>query len=300
MNKNLAPIVLFCYNRPKHLQKTIDYLKKNHLAKQSDLFIFSDEAKGLKEKKKVKEVRVLLEKISGFKKVKLIFRKKNFGLQKNIIDGVNRIIKYRKKVIVLEDDLLTSKYFLKFMNESLNLYLLDKDVASIHGYIYPIVKNKQLEDYYFIRGADCWGWATWSRAWKYYEQDTKKLVSEIKKNDLIKDFNFNNTKNYYKMLKNNLKMQKKSWAIQWYASTFLNNMYTLYPKNSFIKNIGLDGSGENTRIKYYLNSKFSKIYRSPKRIEVKENTQAKNKIDNFFKKNEKNLFQKLLSKIFYE
>ena len=300
MNKNLAPIVLFCYNRPKHLQKTIDHLKKNHLAKQSDLFIFSDEAKDLKEKKNVKEVRVLLEKISGFKKVKLIFRKKNFGLQKNIIDGVNRIIKYRKKVIVLEDDLLTSKYFLKFMNESLNLYLLNKDVASIHGYIYPIVKKKRLEDYYFIRGADCWGWATWSRAWKYYEHDTKKLVSEIKKNDLIKDFNFNNTKNYYKMLKNNLKTQKKSWAIQWYASTFLNNMYTLYPKNSFIKNIGLDGSGENTRIKYFLNSKFSKIYRSPKRIEVKENTQAKNKIDNFFKKNEKNLFQKLLSKIFYE
>ena len=116
----------------------------------------------------------------------------NYGLSKNIIQGVSEILKKFKKIIVLEDDLIVNRYFLKFMNEGLTLYEKNKKVASIHGYVYPIkdIKNKIKSNTFFIKGADCWGWATWKRAWINFDSDGKRLLQNLK-NKKIKEFNFN-------------------------------------------------------------------------------------------------------------
>lgn len=294
--KKLAPIALFCYNRPYHLEKTIDNLKKNSLSKKSKIYIFSDAAKNEKDLPKVYKVRNIIKNLEGFKKKKLILRKKNYGLAKNIVDGVNFVLNKETKIIVLEDDLISNKFFLKYMNTYLNMFIKKKNIASIHGYIYPLNK-KNLDNNFFIRGADCWGWGTWRRAWKKYQSDTKKLLKEIKITNQKREFNFNNSKNYYKMLKKNLHTTNKSWAIQWYASAFLENMLTLYPKNSYIKNIGLDGSGKNTRIKYKLNSYFNKNYKMPKITRIEESNLGRKKLEEYFRKNEKNLIQKIFSKL---
>jgi hypothetical protein len=295
---HLAPIALFCFNRPIHLIKTLTMLKKNYLSKNSIIYIFSDAAKNKDDCEKVKMVRDIIKNLSGFKNKKIILRNKNFGLGKNIVNGIEYVFKRENKIIVLEDDLITSKFFLKYMNINLNILEKHENVASIHGYIYPIDK-KNLQNNFFIRGADCWGWGTWKRSWKKYEKNPKKLLLKLKKTNQIKEFNFNNSKNYYGMLKKNLYTKNKSWAIQWYASTFLKNMYTLYPKYTYVKNIGLDGSGKNTRIKYNLNSKFSKNFKLPKINFVQENILARKKFEEFFRSNEKNLLEKFLCKIIY-
>lgn len=125
MNKdktNLAPIVLFVYKRLDHLRKTIKALQNNELANESELFIYSDAGNNINSQNKVNEVRNYIQDIEGFKKVTIFQRKKNLGLANSIIKGVTDVINDFGKVIVLEDDLVTSKYFLRYMNDALNIY----------------------------------------------------------------------------------------------------------------------------------------------------------------------------------
>lgn len=112
----LAPITLFVYNRPDHTNKTIEALKKNKFAKESELFIFSDGPKKQEDASKVKEVRKYLKTIDGFNDVFIKESEKNKGLANSIISGVTEVINKYRKVIVLEDDLITSPVFLEYMN----------------------------------------------------------------------------------------------------------------------------------------------------------------------------------------
>ena len=121
------------------------------------------------------------------------------------------------------------------MNNALKMYEESNNVASIHGYVYPI---KNLPETFFLRGADCWGWATWKRAWSSFEPNGKKLYNQLKVQKLEKTSNFDNSYNYSGMLKSQIAGKNNSWAIRWYYSAFLNNMITLYPGKSYIKNIG--------------------------------------------------------------
>ena len=170
-----APIILFVYNRHEHTKKTIETLQLNHLASENNLYIFFDGYKNENDRIKVEIVRSYVKSISGFKSITIVERKKNLGLAESVITGVNEIINRYGKAIVLEDDLITSPYFLKYMNDALDLYENIDEVVSIHGYIYPV--KKELPETFFIRGADCWGWATWKRGWDIFEYDGKKLLS---------------------------------------------------------------------------------------------------------------------------
>jgi len=251
-----APITIFAYNRQKLLKQTVDALKKNLLADQSDLFIYADGSKNSNDLEAVKEVRVYLKSISGFKSVTVFEREKNYGLSVSIIDGVTNIVNKYGKIIVLEDDLVTSPYFLKFINDALNMYENDEQVISVQGYVYP--SKVELPDCFFVKGADCQGWATWKRGWSLFEADSKLLLEELKQKKLIKDFNFNNNYPYFKMLEDQAKGLKNSWAIRWYASAYLNDKFTLYPGKSLIYNTGFSNNGTNTNNEY-LSNNFNSI-----------------------------------------
>ena len=198
---DLAPIALFVFNRPNHTKQTIEALKKNQKANQSELYIYSDGAKDEDDFEKVTLVRNYINSVDGFKNIKIIEREKNLGLAKSIIDGVSKVLDLHGKIIVLEDDLVTSPYFISYMNEALIMYKDEPKVASIHGYIYPI---DGLPDSFFIKGADCWGWATWQEKWKIFETDGKKLLSELKIRNLQTEADFNNSYGYTKMLENQI------------------------------------------------------------------------------------------------
>jgi hypothetical protein len=290
-----APIIIFSYNRINHLKKTISSLKKNYLSRKSDLLIFSDGPKNFEDEKKITLIRKYLKKIKGFRKIIIFKQKKNKGLSQSIIEGLNLIFKKYSSAIILEDDLIVNKNFLNYMNDCLNYYKNDKKVISIHGYSYPFNKETLDPEYFFLKGADCWGWATWAKSWNIFENDGKKLKEEIISKNAVKEFNFNNSFDYMKMLNNQIKGENDSWAIRWYASAFLKNKLTLYPKNTFVKNIGIDGSGthgyENDNkfnIKKF-NTNSYKIIKNQKII-IRENLLMKNKFENYFK-SKKNQFQ---------
>src|SRR3990170_4410030 len=172
-----APILLFVYNRLIYTRITVESLKKNEFASESELFIYSDAAKTEKDKKLVAEVRDYIKTINGFRKVIIKESKENKGLALSITSGVSEILNKYDNAIILEDDLELSPFFLKYMNEALSLYEKEEDVISIHGYVYPV--KKKLPETFFLRGADCWGWATWKRGWELFEDDAHTLFSEI-------------------------------------------------------------------------------------------------------------------------
>lgn len=240
-NLKPAPIALFVYNRLSQTTKTVEALKNNLLASESELYIFSDAPKSEADFSLVAAVRYYINKISGFKKITIINREANFGLSKSIIDGVTRLANEFGRVIVLEDDLVTSHYFLQFMNEALNIYKDDEKVISVHGYLIPV--KEKLPEAFFLRGAECWGWATWKRGWDLIELDGKKLLGEIKKRKLDKKFDLDGGYPYTQMLVDQIEGWNNSWAIRWLASAFLKDKLTLYPGRSLVKNIGFDNSG---------------------------------------------------------
>lgn len=277
----LSPIVLFTYNRLIHTQKVIEALLQNEYASVSDLIIYSDGGKDEKTKHEVYLVREYLKSIVGFKSLVIRERSENWGLANNIIDGVTSIVNEYGKVIVLEDDLVVSPYFLKYMNEALGLYEKVGEVISIHGYVYPV--KKQLPETFFIKGADCWGWATWKRGWDLFRSDGKALLNEIEKRNLKKEFDFDSSYPYYKMLKQQVEGNNNSWAIRWYASAFLNNKLTLYPGRSLVKQIGMDGSGTHCGENTVFNVQLVEVPINVQKIQMEETLIARKIFTNYFR-----------------
>jgi glycosyltransferase involved in cell wall biosynthesis len=282
-NSELAPIALFAYNRLNTLIQTVDALRHNELAKQSDLFIFSDGTKDGQNHDAVTAVRKYIKTISGFRNIKIIEEEHNCGLADSIIAGVTQITGEFGKVIVVEDDLVTSPFFLRFMNDALDMYQNDDRVISIHGYVYPVAKP--LPETFFLKGADCWGWATWERGWKLFEPNPEKLFARLKQKKLLKTFDMDGAYPYSKMLKNNILKKNNSWAIRWYASAFLENKLTLYPRQSLVENIGNDKNATHCIVD---SNAFSvnllKCRLKVERLEIEENMEARKEIIKYFRR----------------
>lgn len=134
MNVQLfAPVTLFVYKRLDLTKKTINSLLKNPEASGSDLIIYSDAPKSGKDKQQVDEVRAYLKTITGFNSVIIYESPVNKGLAASVIGGVTEVVNKYGRAIVLEDDMLVSSHFLKYMNDALELYKDDENVVSIHG-----------------------------------------------------------------------------------------------------------------------------------------------------------------------
>ena len=290
-----APILLFVYNRLIYTRITVESLKKNEFASGSELFIYSDAAKTEKDKKLVAEVRDYIKTINGFRKVIIKESKENKGLALSITSGVSEILNKYDNAIILEDDLELSPFFLKYMNEALSLYEKEEDVISIHGYVYPV--KKKLPETFFLRGADCWGWATWKRGWKFYEDNASKLLSEITSKNLKDEFDFNRSYPYTKMLKNQIKGEINSWAIKWYASAFLNNKLTLYPGKSLVRNVGTTVSSTHFEETNVYDVELSEVPVNVKNIEIKESVKEKKIFEEYFRSINSGIVKKGLKKI---
>ena len=293
MNK-LAPIVVFTYNRPNHTQRTVESLLKNPLAKKSDLIIFSDAAPTPSQRQAVDEVRRYLSIITGFHSVKLIHRSRNFGLAESIIQGVTEVLQQSEKVIVLEDDMVVSPYFLEYMNETLEQFVDDDRVISVHGYVYPV--DIELPEAFFLPGADCWGWATWRRGWALFNSDGQYLLDELVRRHLIQEFDYNGAYPFLNMLKDQIKGANDSWAIRWHASAFLAGKLTLYPGRSLVHNIGTDSSGTHSEDSDSMDAKLSETKIKLNNIAVESSHTGREAFENFFRQSQKKLLNRLLGK----
>lgn len=240
---NCAPVLLFTYNRLSHTQRCVEALLKNHLSSESELFIYSDAAKDIAQQKSVKEVRNFIHTIQGFKAITIIERDKNWGLAKNIIDGVTTQVNRYGKVIVLEDDLVVAPFFLQFMNEALEIYKDEPKIGHIQAC--DFTQDPSLPDTFLIKFTGSWGWATWDRAWKHFNSNGKELLQEMQKRQLTHAFDMNGKYGFTRMLRRQIEGKNNSWAIRWNASLFLKDILSLNVGRSLVQNEGFDGSGTN-------------------------------------------------------
>ena len=242
-----APIALFAYNRPWHLRKTVEALKANDLSGSSNLIVYSDGPKDERDERLVNEVRRYIDQIEGFKHIEVIKRNSNWGLAENIIDGVTDVVNQYGRIIVLEDDLVTSPYFLKFMNDALDIYEDEDKVMNVCGYMFP-VKTTGQPFTWFYRGTPCWGWATWKRAWNYFDRNVDQIINQFSAQMKYR-FNLDGKRDFWRQLEMNKNGEIRTWAIFWYASVFLNGGLSLMPSVSLVSNIGGDMAGTHCQAK---------------------------------------------------
>lgn len=236
-----APVALFAYRRPDHLARTIAALRANPEAGSTVLYVFADAARDEAAEADVAAVRATIADIEGFAEVHPVYRKRNLGLAGNITSGVSHVLARHEHLIVLEDDIVVSEHFLRYMNEGLALYRDEPRVGSLSGYAYPTAAD--IAETYFIRGADCWGWATWRDRWQHFEPDGRNLLAELDAKGLSHAFDLDGAMAYRAMLTDQIEGRNDSWAVRWHASCILQGLLILYPGRSLVRNIGNDGSG---------------------------------------------------------
>jgi hypothetical protein len=295
-----SPIVFFTYNRPAHAREALQHLAANPEAANSLLYIFCDGPKPgatTETRERINEVRRVVREQNWCGEVIITERETNAGLAASVMEGVTRVINKHGRCIVLEDDLCVSPFFLQYMNRALEKYETEEQVICIHGYTYPV--EEKLPETFFIRGADCWGWATWKRGWQLFEPDGKKLYRELKTAKLFRAFNFNHSYDYVKMLRKQIRGENDSWAIRWYATAFLHNKLTLYPGCSLVRNTGADGQGthveQSNRFDVALCDKPVTVGEIP----VKHSTTGARQFEHYFRKKQTTALQRLLMRLKY-
>jgi hypothetical protein len=216
---------------------------KNSLASESSLFIYADGAKDRTQQEAVNEVRNYIRSIQGFKQITLMERSENWGLARNIINGVTTQVNRYGKVIVLEDDLVVAPYFLQFMNDALEVYKNEPRVGHIQAC--DFTQDSSLPATFLIKWTGSWGWATWDRAWKHFNPNGNELLQELEERKLTHVFDFNGKYGFTRMLRRQIEGKNNSWAIRWNASLFLKDILSLNVGRSLVQNEGFDGSGTN-------------------------------------------------------
>ena len=313
---NLAPIVLFVYNRPWHTRKTLEALSKNILADQSTLYIYADGPKlnaTEKQLNDIKELRTLIREKKWCKEVHIIEQKKNIGIGNSEIIGITEIVNNYGKIIVMEDDLVTSPGFLKYMNDALNLYENEELVFHISGYMFPV--KKKLPETFFYNATSCWGWGTWVRAWKSMNANSIQLWEQLSNSERINEFTMNNLNHFDSLLYQNAILEKNqeanletirsksgwNWDVCWHTSVFLKNGLCLHPKKSLVRNIGHDSTGLHCNNSWH-SKKYShqKIINAIKveQIELKEFHYSRKAMEEYyFKLTKSPLIAKIKDKI---
>jgi len=244
---SLAPIVLFAYNRPHHTSMAVNALIESELSQDSEIFVFIDGPKTKDDIEKIANIRsFIISKRKHFKKFECVTHSTNIGLYRNITEGVSSVLDKREKVIVIEDDVIVYRNFLRYMNNALQAYETHPRVWHINGYTEAIGELIERNNgSYFTRLMWCWGWGTWAEKWKKYEKDAGRLIGTLSKKD-IKRFNMDGSLNLWAQVVDNKKGLQNSWAIFWYATIFQHNGLCLSPEMSYVKNIGFDGSGTHS------------------------------------------------------
>ena len=241
-----APIIVPVYDRLEHLQQCISSLLQNKEAKESVLYIVSDAPCKSEHVESIKKVRAYISTIEGFKDVVAFFREKNLGAHCSINSAISEVLKIYDSFIFLEDDVVVSTDFLRYMNEGLSYYRDDKRIFSVCGFRAPfrLPPNYQ-EDVYFYPGVSPWGYANWKDRWELVNLDYFDRYSELKK-DKQKYKAFTSIGFYIKgILQADSKKEIVAGDLRIYYHMFQHNMCSVFPVVSKTQNWGFDGTGEH-------------------------------------------------------
>ena len=237
------PVILFAYNRPEHLRRTVESLLANRRSAATDLHIFSDGPKTPEQAVAVGKVRDYLRTIAGFRSVRIVERERNMGLAASVIAGTSEILGRHDACIVMEDDMLAAPSFLDFMNVALETYRDRQDVFSVTGYNYPLpIAPNYPEDAYLSYRGSSWGWGSWADRWCKVDWEMRDYPHFAASAEARGRF-ARGGEDLPGMLKLQMEGKIDSWSIRFDYAHCKHEAFCLHPVKSKIQNIGFDGSG---------------------------------------------------------
>lgn len=247
--RSCAPVALFVYNRPEHTKTTLEALARNVLADRTHLHIFSDGPKHETERAKVEDVRRIARAVSGFASVRIVEREQNLGLANSVITGVTEALESHTKIVVVEDDLITTPQFLTYMNAALTHYRDNPHVFSVTGHNFPAtslpIPPRYKWDTFAAYRCSSWSWGTWPDRWARVDWSMSYYDKFIHDKKAQKAFSRGGP-DMIQLLELQREGKIDSWAIRFCYAHFAHNMYCIYPVKSLVKNIGLDDSGTHS------------------------------------------------------
>src|SRR5882672_5487111 len=267
-----APVALFFFNRPEHARRTLEALVRNDAAIQTDVFIYCDGPRDERDKAEVGRVRTLAATVTGFRSVHIVCEETNLGLSQSIIRGVTEVDEQHGRVIVVEDDIVTARSFLTYMNDALERYADEPRVWHISGWNYPI-SSKDIAPFFFWQVMNCWGWATWADRWTHYRKEPARLLRDWS-DERIRAFNLDGACDFFTQVRDTASGQIDTWDIFWYATIFENEGLCLNPTRSFARNIGLDGTGIHGEQRREQEIDLYRAYEGLPKLQVTPNAEA--------------------------
>ncbi len=240
---SLAPVAVFTYRRPDDTARLFASLLANAESRTSRVYVFSDGPKSDADAALVRRTREIVL-AAGHPRLELIERPANIGLAANIIDGVTRVCAEHGRIVVLEDDLVVARTFLRYVNDGLDRYADDERVLHISGFQYPVELTTEL-DALFMPFISSWGWATWSRAWRLFDPRASRHREVLGSRAMRRRFDLNGCYTFSRQLRHYLAGRVNSWAIRWYLTVFLSGGLALFPRMSLVENHGFGPDGTN-------------------------------------------------------
>lgn len=237
----MAPIAVFAFNRPRHLERLFASLDSNPEAKDSAFHVFCDGPRGAADEAPVAQTHEVIDRFASRHRTVVVKHAGNRGLAQSITGGIETVLARYDRFIVLEDDLVVSPHFLRFMNRSLDLFRERRDIGCVSGYMYPVRPSEPRA--VLLPFVTSWGWATWADRWRDYNPDGRQLARAIEAAGRRREFDLDDSFHCWGMLMDQIHGWSSSWWIRWYASLFLKRRLSVWPGVSLVSNKGMDGTG---------------------------------------------------------
>ncbi len=246
MDKSII-IGVFCYNRANKLKTCIDALLKNPECKTLDIVFFSDGYKTEKDQQGVLETRAYIDSITGFKNVIKHFRERNFSTGPNFREGLTWLSNNYDEFIIVEDDLVVSPNYVKYLLDALKFYKNNESVFCITGYVFPITVPKSYHYDTIVYKRFCsYGWAGWGNRFKTVIWEHNELQKLMNTSAGFKPRLNAEGYDLVRMLKKQISGKISTWDVQLQVHVAENRMKVIYPVLSKVNNIGFDTESTNT------------------------------------------------------
>ena len=230
-----APVALFVYNRADNTRRTLEALARNTLARNTQVYVFSDGGKDAKSWALVNKVRKVVSDFAGaFARFELVARPENIYLERNITEGIAQVFAEHNRIIVLEDDIVTSPYYLQYMNQAFELYEDVPRVMHVAGFTNLVLPDVP---FYFTPHMSGWGWGTWRDRWNgnflHYKTREEALAGLTSDDENALQYG-----GVFPCLKS-LDKRPIPWDICWEIAIHRAKGLCLTPGRTMVRNIGL-------------------------------------------------------------
>jgi len=239
-----TPVAFFIFRRPALTERVFARIAQ---AKPSEVFVIADGPRSKEEAKICEETRRTVDRIDWDCRVLKNFSDENLGCKRRVSTGLDWVFSQVEEAIILEDDCLPALSFFPFCQALLEHYRDDERVCAISGDNFQFGRPRTDYSYYFSRYPNCWGWASWKRAWKHFDL-VMSSWPEFKANGHVKSvFEHPDEQQYWSRIFDECYEGKiNSWAYHWCYACWSQSALTVLPDVNLISNIGFGADSTHT------------------------------------------------------